>query len=80
MLHLPLVKTFIHRRTRPKHLAALPCSLCPPAENFVPSALYLVDACHGSDHVVRVLSGVLQRRDKRELLLQEEPVVLFYGS
>lgn len=46
----------------------------------MPSALYLVDACHRSDHVVRVLSGVLQCCDKRELLLQEELVVLFYGS
>lgn len=44
------------------------------------SALYLADARHRSDQVVRVLSGVLQRRDKRELLLQEELVVLFYIS
>lgn len=46
----------------------------------MPSALYLADARHGSDHVVCVLSGVLQRCDKRKLLLQEELVVLFYGS
>lgn len=76
-MHLPLVKTFIHHRTRPERLAALPCSPCPSA---VPSALYLADARHGSDRVMRVLSGVLQRCDKRKLLLQEELVVLFYGS
>lgn len=42
------------------------------------SFLYLADARHGSDHVVCVLSGVLQSSNKRELLLQEELVVVFY--
>jgi len=55
---------------------ALCYSLFSAAENFVLDALYLADACHRSDRVMRVLSGALQCSHERELLLQEEPVVL----
>lgn len=43
-------------------------------------SLYLADACHRSDHVMCVLSGVLQCSNKRKLLLKEELVVLLYAS